>query len=126
MLKIVLIGIAAIFLSMAAGSVKGEYGFLIALCAGLLIFSFSLGKIQIMLETIQAFEESVGINHEYVALLLKMVGIAWLSQLAVSMSRDAGQSTIAGQIAFFGKVSMLLVSVPVLRTIIETIGEMLA
>ncbi len=126
MVKVVLIGVVAIFLSMAAGSVRKEYGILIAFCAGLLIFSFSLGKIKAMIETVHSFEESIGMNHEYISILLKMVGIAWLSQLAVSVSRDVGQSTIAGQIAFFGKVSMLLVSVPVLRTLIETIGGMLA
>ena len=125
MLRVVLIGIVAIFLSMIAGEVKREYGFLVALSAGLLIFSFGLGKIEVIVGEIREFEESTGVRQEYISLLLKMVGIAYLSQLAVGVCRDAGQSAIAGQIAFFGKVSMLLVSIPVLRTLVETIGEML-
>ncbi len=125
MLKIVLIGISAILLAMVAGSIKREYGFFVALCGSLLIFSYGIGKISLIIQEIRSFETVVGLDSSYINLLLKMVGIAYLSQLAVNLSRDAGQSTIASQISFAGKISMLIVSLPVLKSLVETIGEML-
>lgn len=124
MVKVVLIGISSIFLAMAAGSIKKEYGFFVAVCAALMIFSYGLSKISVITEGIRSFEKSVGLEGEYIAILLKMVGIAYLTQFAVSLCRDAGHGAVAGQIAFAGKISMLIVSLPVLEALVQTIGEL--
>lgn len=126
MLKVVIIGVAAIFLSLLAGSVRREYGFAIAVCAAVVISAYGLSKISLIIEQVQAFEDAIGLEHEYIAILLKMVGIAYLTQLAVSLCGDAGQGAIASQIGFAGKVSMLIVSLPVISSLVRTIGELLS
>ncbi len=126
MLKIVLISIAAMFLAMVAGAHKKEYAFLIVLCAALLIFSYGISRIQLIADQIEQFEQAVNLPGEYIAILLKMVGIAYLSQFAVSLCKDAGQGAIAGQVSFAGKISMLLVSLPILEGLVKTIGEILS
>lgn len=123
MMKIVLVGLTAVFLSMVAGSVKREYGYLVAVSTSLLIFSYGVSKISIIAEEVQTFEEAIGLQHEYMVILLKMAGIAYLSQFAVSLCRDAGQGAIAGQISFAGKISMLIISLPILESLVKTIGE---
>ncbi len=122
MLKVVLIGLCAVFLVLAAGSVKREYGFVIGLCCAALIFSYGLDRIRIIADRVREFEQAVGLSEEYVAILLKMAGIAYLSQFAVTLCQDAGQGAIAAQIGFAGKLSMLIVSLPVLEALIRTIG----
>lgn len=126
MLKVVLIGTAAIFLSLLAGNVRREYGLAIALCAAVAISAYGLSKVSLIMEQIQAFENAIGLEHEYIAILLKMVGIAYLTQLAVSLCGDAGQGAVASQISFAGKVSMLIVSLPVISSLVRTIGELLS
>lgn len=126
MLKIVMIGIVAMFLALVAGQQKKEYAFFIVTCAALLIFSYGISRIQVIAEKLRELEEQVGLSGEYVGILLKMVGIAYLSQFAVSLCKDAGQGAIAGQISFAGKISMLLVSLPILEGLIKTIGEILS
>ena len=123
MLKIVLVGLTAVFLSMVAGSVKREYGYLVAVSTSLLIFFYGLSQISIIAEEVQTFEEAIGLQHEYMVILLKMAGIAYLSQFAVSLCRDAGQGAIARQISFAGKISMLIISLPILESLVKTIGE---
>ena len=53
MLKVVLIGMTAVFLSMVAGSVKKEYGFMVAVCAAFMIFSYGLSKISVIVTEVQ-------------------------------------------------------------------------
>lgn len=126
MLKVVLIGTAAIFLSLLAGNVRREYGLAVALCAAVAISAYGLSKVSLIMEQIQVFENAIGLEHEYIAILLKMVGIAYLTQLAVSLCGDAGQGAVASQISFAGKVSMLIVSLPVISSLVRTIGELLS
>jgi stage III sporulation protein AD len=123
MIKIVLIGLSAVFLSMLAGSIKREYSYLIALAASVLIFSYGMSRISGIVQEMRSFEESIGIDHEYVTILLKMTGIAYIGQFAVSLCRDAGQGAIAGQIGFVSKISMLVISIPVLEALVKTIEE---
>ena len=53
MLKIVLVGLTAVFLVLAAGSVHREYAFLIGLCGAVLIFSYGLGRIRIIADYVR-------------------------------------------------------------------------
>ncbi|MBO5486403.1 MAG: stage III sporulation protein AD [Eubacterium sp.] len=126
MLKIVIIAIAAMFLAMVAGCQKKEYSFFIVLCTALLIFSFGISRIQVIADRLHEFEQEVNLSGEYISILLKMVGIAYLSQFAVSLCKDAGQGAIAGQVSFAGKISMLLISLPILEGLVKTIGEILS
>ena len=124
MLKVVLIGLTAVFLSMTAGSIKKEYGFMVAACAALMIFSYGLSRISVMVDAVKRFEDAMGLDSESISILLKIAGIAYLTQFAVSLCRDAGQGAVAGQIGFAGKISMLIVSLPILQALVRTIGEL--
>lgn len=123
MLKIVLIGLTAVFLAMLAGSIRREYGYMVAVGAAMLIFSYGVSRISIIAGELRKLEEEIGLQQEYITVLLKMAGIAYLSQFAVSLCRDAGQGAIAGQISFAGKISMLIISLPVLEAVVKTIGD---
>lgn len=125
MIKIALLGIAIVFLSMLAGSIRREYALALSIGATILLAQYGISSLQSIVERIVALEEHVGVDKEYVAILLKMVGIAYLTQLVVSLCRDAGNGAVAGQINIVGKISMLLVSFPVLEGLIKTVGEML-
>lgn len=65
------------------------------------------------------------VKEEYIAVVLKMIGIAYISEFTATLCKDAGQPAIACQVDFFGKMSMVVVSLPVLQTLLETIGEMM-
>jgi stage III sporulation protein AD len=126
MLKIVLIGLTAVFLAMIAGNIRREFGYMVAAAASILIFSYGVSQISVIAQEMRNFEEAIGIEHEYVTILLKMTGIAYIAQFAVSLCRDAGQGAIAGQISFASKISMLIISLPVLEALVKTIEEFFA
>lgn len=125
MIKIAAIGIVSVFLAMLAGNVKKEYGVLTAIAASVLIFSYGITGLSAVVSRVREFENTVGITHEYVVILLKLAGIACVSQFAVSLCKDSGQSMIAGQVAFVSRLSMLTVSFPVLEALVRTIGDLM-
>lgn len=125
MIKIALLGLLTIFLTMMAGSIKREYAIVVTVGATILLAMYGVNSLKSIVERIMALEESVGVEQEYLTILLKMVGIAYLTQLVVSLCRDAGNGAVAGQINTVGKISMLIVSFPVLEALLKTVGEML-
>lgn len=125
MIKIALLGISIIFLTMMAGSIKREYAIAVTVGAAILLALYGVSSLESIIERIAELQESIGVGEEYLTILLKMVGIAYLTQLVVSICRDAGNGAVAGQINMLGKISMLLVSFPVLEALLKTVGEML-
>ena len=119
MVKVAVLGLAAVFLSLIAGSVKREYA--VAVMLGI----YSLSSIRMVIERIHEFEQAIGLSREYLGILLKMLGIAYLTQLVVNLCRDAGNGAVASQINMIGKISMMLVSFPVVETLLKTLGDML-
>ena len=126
MIKIALLGIAVIFLVMLAGNIKREYALAVLISATVFLAIYGMGTLQTIVERLVALEEAIGVDREYLTILLKMVGIAYITQLVVSLCLDSGNCAVASQINMIGKISMLLVSFPVLEALLKTVGEMLS
>ena len=60
---------------------------------------------------------------EYISTLVKMVGITYIGQFASGICKDAGYSTTAAQIELFCKLSVMVLSMPVLMALLRTIQE---
>ena len=61
----------------------------------------------------------------YLALLLKVLGIAYLATLGAEVARDAGEGALAGKVELAGKVLILVLAVPVLTAIAQLLFKMI-
>ncbi len=64
-------------------------------------------------------------DNETRSILLKALGIAFLTETAASICRDSGEGTLAGWVETAGKLEILLLSIPLIRTVLETVAGML-
>ncbi|MCI5937834.1 MAG: hypothetical protein MRZ36_07570 [Eubacterium sp.] len=126
MLRIVLLALVSILMILVLGNVKREYGFVLAFFVAVVLFLTGAKKVLLIGQQLKQWQDLFGIEAGYLNLLLKMLGIAYLTELAVSLCRDAGQGAIAGQVSFLGKLSILIISVPILESIIQLIGGILS
>ena len=115
-LKITLIGITGVILAILLKQWKSDFSMYISIATSFLIFVLVSSKIQYI---INAFLDS---NGSYVGLLLKMAGITYVSEFASGICKDSGYSAVASQIEIFARISMLVISLPVVITLLETIG----
>ena len=125
MIQIALFAIAGMMLAVFVGNMRREIGIWIALVTGVIVFFYAIRKFEYMVDMFRTMTEYTGIKEEYIAVVLKMIGIAYISEFTATLCNDAGQHAIACLVDFFGKMSMVVVSLPVLQTLLETIGEMM-
>lgn len=123
--KVGMAGIAGVLLAIMLKKEKSEYGMLISLAVCVLIFTFIIGKMKLVLAFVNRLEEMLSIDSSYIALLLKMIGIAYAAGFAIDVCKDAGYAAIGNQIEMFAKLSILVVSLPVLMTFLEMIGKLI-
>ena len=62
---------------------------------------------------------------DFLKILVKITGIAFLTELAVSICKDSGESAIASKVDLGGKVIIVTMSIPIISSMLETILKIL-
>lgn len=121
-IQIVGIGLAATFVILLLNQFKmNNFTLAITVFISCVLFLFLLDKVQFLLEQIQKLANQASIKNVYVETLLKIIGIAYIAEFGVQITKDAGQGAIASKIELGGKVLILVLAVPILTALIETI-----
>ena len=66
-----------------------------------------------------------GINSKYLEILLKMTGIAFLAEFAISICKDSGEGSIASKIELGSKAIIISMSIPIIYNLLEVILKIL-
>ena len=61
------------------------------------------------------------VNAVFLRTLLQVVGVAYLAEFGAQICRDAGEGNLALKIEFAGKMIILVMTVPVLIAVLESI-----
>ncbi len=125
MIKIAAVGVAAVLMAMQFKEIKPQFSVYMVFGAGILIFFYAFGKLSEIISAVDALSEHAVIEEKYFEILLKMLGISYVSEFAASLCRDGGYGSVAGQIELFGRLSILLVSMPVILSLLELMGRLL-
>ena len=121
-IKISLLGICGVILGFFLKETRPEYGGLVTLGIGVMILGLAVGKIQYIFEVIEKLKDSLPVDGSYVA-TLKMVGITYIGQFSAGICRDAGHQATAGQIDLFCRLSIMVLSLPILMALLDTIQK---
>lgn len=124
-IKISILGITAVLLSQMLKNYKPEYGYYINLAVCICVFLYVMSKLTFLLDYVEQIQDMIHLDPVYLTIILKMIGITYVAEFAVNLCKDAGCQTIAGQIELFAKLSILVISMPVILAFMETIGELL-
>lgn len=84
-----------------------------------------LGKISAIIDLLTSLTNKASINNSFIILLIKITGIAFLTEYAVSICKDSGETAIASKIDIGGKVVIISMSIPIIAGLLETIVKIL-
>ena len=97
----------------------------ISLIAGVLILVLVIDKLVGVVKLIQSISNKASINSGFLELLLKITGIAFLAEFAVSVCKDSGESAIASKIELGSKIIIISLSIPIISNLLEIILKIL-
>lgn len=124
-IQIVGLGIIATVLILVIKETKPLFAFLIATSTGILIFLYLIGKIGGIIEVLEDLADKSGIEMIYLKTLLKIIGIAYIAEFGAQIVRDAGQESIASKIEMAGKIFIMVLAIPIISIIVETVIKLL-
>lgn len=123
--QVIAIAFISTFMIMILKQYRPEFSIYISIVAGILIFIVVIAKLTSAIELIKSLSNKLGTNMQYFSLLIKITGIAYLSEFATNICKDSGETAIASKVELAGRVIIIAMSVPILGALVDTITNIL-
>ncbi|MBU3110666.1 MAG: stage III sporulation protein AD [Clostridium sp.] len=120
-IKIVAFAFMALFIVLIFKGRRDDLAIQVSIAAGILIFLFMVNKLTIIMGFLQTLANKANIDVVYLNTVFKILGIAYLASFCSEICRDAGESSIAAKVDFAGKILILVLAIPILMAVMQSI-----
>ena len=124
-IKIIGVGLTSLIIIIILKQYKPEFVIYVSILAGALILFLVMDKLAAIINLLTSLSQKAGVNSEFLGILLKITSIAILTEYAVSICKDSGETAIANKIDMGGKVIIIGISIPIISVLLETIIKIL-
>ena len=124
-IKIIGIALIALFLIFLLKQYRPEFAVYISLLTGVLILVLVMDQLAGIISLLQSLANKTSVNMTFLSLLIKITGIAFLSEFAVSICKDSGEGAIASKIEIGSKIVIISMSIPIISSLLEIILKIL-
>lgn len=124
-LKIIGVGLISLIIVVILKQYKPDFAIYISILAGILILMFVMDKLGNVVTMLANIQSKVSTNNQFLVILLKVTGIAFLTEYASSICKDAGESAIATKIDLGGKILIISISIPIIQSLLELIVKIM-
>lgn len=91
----------------------------------IIISMCAMSKMSVIIEGIEYFINGTKINIQYISMLIKMVGITYVTEIGSNLCRDGGCLAIANIVEIFGKITIISLGTGVVVTLSNVLLEIL-
>ena len=104
-----LVGVAMVstILCLVIKKDRPEIANFVAITAGVVILLSVIMKLNFIVEGIESLANKVNIQSMYISLIIKLIGICYIMEFAVSLCNDCGEKNIASKLEFGGKIIIM-------------------
>ncbi|QKY69303.1 stage III sporulation protein AD [Lentibacillus sp. CBA3610] len=119
--QIVAIGIITSILYIVLKELNASFAFFLVLITTILIFLIVIQQIGVIFQLIESLGNRANVDGMYMETILKIIGIAYITELGANLTKDAGLQSVAAKIELAGKIFILLLAIPIITAVIEAI-----
>ena len=119
LVKIISLAFIIVVCVMLVKQFKPEMAIFVEIAGAILLLGYI---IQLLEETFGFFDYIIsftGLNSELFTVLLKIIGVGYLTEFSVNMYNDCGNSSVASKVLLAGKLTIFVLSIPIMRELID-------
>ena len=118
-IKIIALAFIIVICFLLVKQFKPELAFLVEIAGAVLLLGYILDLLK---ETFSFFDYVVnvaGVNSELFLVLLKIIGVGYLTEFSVNMYSDCGNTSVANKVLLAGKLTIFVLSIPIIKELID-------
>lgn len=123
--KICAIGILATIVCVFIKQYKGEFIIPTRIASFIAITSIALA---LFIPVIDYLKNIIGgsISNEYIEIMIKAISISYITQISSNICKDCGENNIALGIETVGKIEMIIISFPLIDTVLKIANNLIS
>ena len=121
--RIAAVGIISALIAVTLRAWRPELAAAVGIAAGLVLILGMADTLFALFSQFEAIIDGSGIDTQYFMLVLKLIGIAYITKFAADICRDSGESAIASKVELAGKAAVLALTVPVIGSFLSLVIE---
>ncbi|HWI51837.1 MAG TPA: stage III sporulation protein AD [Symbiobacteriaceae bacterium] len=123
--KIVGLGLLAGILINMLKQQKPELAMQLSIAAGVMLFILMVSRVMDVVDVLQTLGSKAKLDQAQMGTVLKIIGIAYVADFGSQVLQDAGEKSVATKVEMAGKVMIMLLAVPVVLAIVDTVMKLL-
>jgi len=124
--KIVGIGLMAGILISLLRQHKPELAMQLSIATGAMIFLLMVSRVMHVVDVLQSLGDKAKVDAAHMGTVLKIIGIAYVADFGSQVLQDAGEKSIASKVEMAGKVIIMLLAIPIILAIVDSVLRLLA
>ena len=120
------VGVAGTLLAVTLARHNGGYGLLTGIATGSLLLMMLLGQTDELENSLRALAGAGDLSSEYMARMVRILGLACLTETGSRICRDGGQGNVALKVELCGRVMILCAVLPAVREALAAAKTVLA
>ena len=123
-IKIAAVGIITAVCAMLLRDTKSELAVLVTVAGGCIILLMVLDSFLGIFAALKNLMERAGIGGQIFSLLIKIIGIGYITDFSAGLVEETGAKSLADKIVLAGKVVIMVLSLPIVIKLFDIIAEL--
>ena len=124
-IKIIGIAFITAITSVLLRSTKPELSFAVTVTGVIILLLFIVDALKGTLVIFSTIAEMTGVENGLLKILLKIVGVGYITEFGAGILNDFGSAAVADKVVLAGKVTIVILSLPILESLFGLIRNFL-
>ncbi len=120
-IKIIGVAFVTAIASILLKSTKPELSFAVTVTGVIVILLFIVDALQNTLLIFSTISEMTGVENGLLKILLKIVGVGYLTEFGAGILNDFGSNAVADKVVLGGKITIIVLSLPVIEGLLQLV-----
>ena len=98
---------------------------MVGLLAGIVLLITVVRNLEAVVQTLADLASAAKVDHGFLSTVLKIIGIAYVVEFAAQVARDAQEGALAGKIELAGKVGIVILALPIVTDVVQSLVHLL-
>lgn len=120
-IKIVGVSIFAVIMIIILKNYRPEMALVLSIITGIGIMLYAISKMSSVINVLNDLVSKSGVNTDFLLIIIKVIGIAYIVEFSKNVCIDAGQSSIATKLEMAGKVVIVVLTIPLISSLVNVL-----
>lgn len=120
-IKIVGVSIFAVIIIIILKNYRPEMALVLSIITGIGIMLYAISKMSSVINVLNDLVSKSGVNTDFLLIIIKVIGIAYIIEFGKNVCIDAGQSSIATKLEMAGKVVIVVLTIPLISSLVNVL-----